>query len=144
MISSDLRRTVQRNCDLSDSQHSGIYTICSLVLKLRNLFKWEHGIEPWDEPESAQVLDWIAAKEDYWETIRDQAYAPLPIGRRLFDPYEVPAINEALLPRGLFYGAGLGQFMKPIFFLAEQPEEKTVEGVPTVICLLYTSPSPRD
>jgi hypothetical protein len=78
-MTDDLTGTIRHNCEISDARDNGIYSICTLVLKLRNLYKWEHRLEPWDEPESAVVLDWIAAKENYWETIAGEEYRPLPV-----------------------------------------------------------------
>ena len=43
-----LLKTIKHNCDISDARDNGIYSICTLVLKLRNLYKWEHGLEPWE------------------------------------------------------------------------------------------------
>ena len=51
---------IQHNCDVSDARDHGIYSMCSLVLKLRNLYKWERGLEPWSEPDSADLLDVFA------------------------------------------------------------------------------------
>lgn len=124
---------VQRNCDISDARDSGIYTVCILVLKLRNYYKWERGLEPWDEPGSAEVLDWIAAKEEFWAGIADEDFLPLPIKGGRFDPFEPGPINEELAGRGRVYGAGYGRSMKSIFFLAEQLDQRLVEGCPVTI-----------
>ena len=77
-------QTIQHNCDISDARDNGIYSICTLVLKLRNLYKWEHGIEPWAEPEPADLLDWIEAKENYWETLAEKDFLPLPVNGKMW------------------------------------------------------------
>ena len=49
MTESRVLDTIRHNCDISDARDNGIYSICNLVLKLRNLYKWEHAIEPWQD-----------------------------------------------------------------------------------------------
>jgi hypothetical protein len=82
MAASNLIQTIQYNCDISDARDNGIYSICALVLKLRNLYKWEHDIDPWSEPETGDLLDWIEAKENYWDTIVENSFLPIDIGGR--------------------------------------------------------------
>lgn len=128
-----LRQTIQLNCDISDARHNGIFSLCTLVLKLRNLFKWENRIAPGDEPDPAVILDWIAAKEAYWDTIRDTPLLPLEIDNQAVDPFDLPKINGHLSKSGLFYGAGYGRSLKPIFFLGEKKEERSEDGSPIFI-----------
>lgn len=128
-----LFQTIQYNCDISDARDNGIYSVCTLVLKLRNLYKWENGLQPWDEPESAVLLDWIAAKEDYWEGLRLRDFAKLPLGRTKADPYEPESVNKHLGEDGLLYGAGYGRSLKAVFFLAEIIEQRQVEGCTVII-----------
>jgi len=128
-----LIQTIRHNCDISDARDNGIYSICMLVLKLRNLYKWEHGIEPWQEPEAGDLLDWIEAKENHWETIIDDSYQPLEVDGRQADPFDVGEINTSLNESGLLYGAGYGRSLKAVFFLAEKIREESAEGCPVVI-----------
>ncbi len=128
-----LLKTIKHNCDISDARDNGIYSICTLVLKLRNLYKWEHGLEPWEEPESPVLLDWIAAKEEYWENIHAESFSPIPIVDEEIDPFQLPVINRHLALDNHIYGAGYGRSMKAVFFLAEILEERKVEGCHTLI-----------
>lgn len=128
MDKADLIRTIQHNCDISDARDNGIYSICMLVLKLRNLFKWENGIEPWEEPESADLLNWIDTKENYWEKIIDEPYRPIPLEGREIDPFDVETVNGHLAGTDRMYGAGYGRSLKSIFFLADLLREEEVEG----------------
>lgn len=121
----DLIKTIRRNCDISDARDNGIYSLCSLILKLRTLYKWEQGLEPWDEPGSGEVLDWIEQKENYWETLAGAEYHPLVISGRSLDPFAVTKINNRLTGSGLVYGAGYGRSLKTVFFLAELLEERS-------------------
>jgi len=126
-------RTVQHNCHISDARDNGIYSICTLVLKLRNLYKWEHGMEPWEEPESADLLDWIEARENFWQTLGQETYRNLPLDSRAVGPWETAEVNSRLAGANLVYGSGYGRSMKAIFFLAEKIREERVEGCPVMI-----------
>lgn len=133
MTERKLFETIRHNCDISDARDNGIYSICTLVLKLRNLYKWEHSIEPWEEPEPADLLDWIEVKENYWETIAGESYLPLILNGIELDPYDQQGVNAQLDDHGLVYGAGYGRSLKSVFFLAEELTRDTVEGCPVVI-----------
>ena len=130
---SSIMQDIQHNCNISDARDHGIYTMCTMVLKLRNLYKWENGLEPWQEPESADLLDWIEAKENYWQTIAEEPYRPLDINGCTYLPYDAPAINANFSDKQMVYGAGYGRSMKAVFFLAEKIEQRTVAGLPVFI-----------
>jgi len=126
-------KDIQHNCNVSDARDNGIYTMCTMVLKLRNLYKWENGLEPWQEPEAADLLDWIEAKENYWATIADEPFRQLGINGRICSPDDCPTVNEYFRDKRLVYGAGYGRSMKAVFFLAEKVEQRTVAGIPVFI-----------
>ena len=125
--------TIRRNCDISDARDHGIYSICNLVLKLRNLYKWEHGVQPWQEPATPDLLDWIEAKENHWQTIVAEPYLPLVLGGREVDPHDAAAVNGLLARPDLVYGAGYGRSLKSVFFLAEKLREEEAWGCPVLI-----------
>jgi hypothetical protein len=126
-------RDIQYNCDVSDARDHGIYSMCTMVLKLRNLYKWENNLQPWEEPESAALLDWIEAKENYWASIADKSFRSLSPAGKCVDPLELEQINAALGNNSIVYGAGYGRSMKTVFFLAEKLEQRKVEGCPVLI-----------
>ncbi len=113
-----LTRQVLNNCEISDAQHAGLYSICGLALRLRDLYKWEKGLRPWIEKDSSEILDWIADKEELWERLADNKYSDLTIGNKHYDPFDTAKINAVLEPQGLLYGAGYAFSLKPTFFLA--------------------------
>ncbi|NNG00383.1 MAG: hypothetical protein HKM93_13435 [Desulfobacteraceae bacterium] len=123
-----LSRQVLANCEISDAQHAGLYSICGLALRLRDLYKWEHGLAPWEESDATLVLDWIGQKEELWERIATDEYKALRLNGATFDPFDTVNINKILLPHGLFYGAGLAYHLKPCFLLADIEAVETVEG----------------
>ena len=128
MEQSALINTIQHNCDISDAKDHGIYSMCTMVLKLRNLYKWEKAIEPWEEPEPPDLLDWIDKKEKYWQTIADQSFRSLAINGKSHDPADLNSINAAFDHRGLVYGSGYGGSMKAVFFVAEKVKEQSIGG----------------
>jgi hypothetical protein len=133
MSSSGFMQDIQRNCDISDARDHDIYSMCTMVLKLRNLYKWEKGLEPWEEPESADLLDWIDEKEKHWAEMAGEAFGLLAVSGKMLEPLAVEDVNAALNGSGLVYGAGYGRSMKTVFFLAEEIEKRSHEGCPIQI-----------
>ena len=129
----DIREAIQHNCDISDARDHGIYSMCSMVLKLRNFYKWEQRLEPWQEPDAPHLLDWIDRKEDSWERLEADSFESLKMGDAALPPFEVEAVNGALEGTGLHYGAGYGRSLKAVFFLAETRDRIEVEGCPVHI-----------
>jgi hypothetical protein len=121
-------KQVRRNCDISDARNAGLYSICGLALRLRDLFKWERRLPPWEEKESSQVLEWIGNKEEAWDKLFDSDYSPLSIDGHSFDPFDAAAVNTVLEPLGYFYGAGYAHGLKPTFFLAAVDDKKEIDG----------------
>jgi hypothetical protein len=124
---------VLRNCAISDARHVGLFSVCGLALRLRDLYKWEKRLEPWVEEESSTLLDWIGQKEDAWDGLLDRDFDPLDIDGQVYDPFDVREVNEVLEPMGLIYGAGYVQSLKPTFFLAALDEKREMQGTPVYI-----------
>ena len=116
---------VRHNCQHSSSAQAGLFSLCGLLLRLRQLYKWEHELLPWQEPESAEVLDWIAAQESAWDAMEDEPWDQLRWNGGSLDPFAVDDINLLLQPEGLIYGAGFGRGLAPTFFLGELTEVRT-------------------
>ena len=124
----NIARQVLHNCEISDAHHAGMYSICGLALRLRDLFKWENGLPPWVEKDSSEVLEWIEAKEAKWDKQSDSSYADISINGKKFDPFDTIGINALLEPHRIFYGAGYAHSLKPTFFLAAIEEKKKLGG----------------
>jgi len=119
---------ILRNCLISDSHHAGFYSICGLALRLRDLFKWEKGLDPWIEKDSSEVLKWIEEKEEKWEKLAEKDLDTITINGSKYDPFDTGGINTVLEPHGLFYGAGYAHSLKPTFFLAVLEAKNEIEG----------------
>ena len=119
----DITRQVLHNCDISDAYHAGMFSICGLALRLRDLYKWEKGLPAWEEGDASEVLEWIEAKENKWENNTDNGFEELTISGRIFDSFDTVGINRILEPHNIFYGAGYARSLKPTFFLADIAEK---------------------
>ncbi len=124
---------VRRNCDISDSLSVGLYSICGLALRLRDLYKWEHDLKPWVEKNSAQISGWIDQKENLWETLNQEDFKPLQLFGKTYDPFDTKGINQALSPHRLFYGAGYAHALKPTFFVCEIEEKQQIKDRQVII-----------
>src|SRR3970282_695157 len=112
-----LAGVVQRNCDISDARNAGDYGLCTFLLKMREYYRWENELPFTRALPKDELGDWLKAREQAWEGIEDEAFAPLPIARAALDPFDAEAANRALLPQGCVYRAGYGGGKKPVFFL---------------------------
>ena len=126
-------RQVRRNCRISDARHAGLYSVCGLALRLRDLYKWEKELDPWVEEEPARVIDWIGEKEDDWNRLDEERFGKITISGSEYRPLDVQSINLALKPHNLYYGAGYAHSLKPSFFLAELEVKKEIEGQPVFL-----------
>ena len=123
---------VSRNCGICDSRHAGLYSICGLALRLRDLYKWEKGLDPWVEKDPAEVLEWIGEKEQEWDRLEKKDFREISILGSKYDPFDAIGINAALEPHGIFYGAGYVHSLRPTFYLAVLEEKKEIDG-----CTVY-------
>ncbi len=132
----DLHRlvdAVQRNCDISDARHAREMTMCTYLLEMREFYRWEHDI-PLDQPPPRDDLGaWLTQREARWGAVEDEDFAPLPLDGRHIDPFDIEAVNRALVPHGLAYGAGYGRFHKPHFFLGELLRRETRDGFEVLV-----------
>ncbi len=124
---------VRHNCDVSDAKNAGLYSICGLALRLRDLFKWEKGLPPWEEKDSPEILDWIGGREQRWERLADKNFTPIIVDGQQFDPFNTIGINALLEPVGFYYGAGYAHGLKPTFFLAHLEKREQIEDTAVLI-----------
>lgn len=128
-----LIEAVQRNCHIADARHAREMTMCNYLLEMREFYRWECGLPPGELPPRAEVSQWLTEREALWETLADAEFAPLPVHGAVLEPFAVAAINQALQPFGLVYGAGVGWFGRPHFFLGHLESRQSVDGLDIVV-----------
>jgi hypothetical protein len=112
-----LASVVQRNCDISDARHAGDYGLCTFLLKMREYYRWENELPFARTLPRDELGEWLKAREQAWEGIEADEFAPLPLASGALDPFDAEAANRELLPQGCVYSAGFGRMRKPVFFL---------------------------
>ncbi|MEW6583999.1 MAG: Sfum_1244 family protein [Nitrospirota bacterium] len=123
-----LIRRVKRNCDVSDARHWGTYSLCGLLLRLRELYRSEKKIRPWEKILQNDIGEWIASRETLWKELEDEEIEGIPLDGVVREPFDVEKINAVLGREGLVYGAGFGLHGKPSFFLADLVSTDRVKG----------------
>jgi hypothetical protein len=123
-----LVEAVQTNCNISDARHARDLTLCTYLLEMREFFRWERGKPYSEQLARAEVGGWIASREALWETLEDAEFLTVPVMEAEFEPYDAAAINDVLTAHGIVYGAGIGRFGKPQFFLGRLEREEHRDG----------------
>lgn len=119
---------VQKNCHISDAQFAADLTLCTFLLKMRELYRWENEIPLTQDMPKSEVGDWMNERERFWEAVETASYEPLPLAAGSIDPFEVAQANRELAPHGLVYSGGFGRACKPHFFLGSLLREEEREG----------------
>ena len=78
-----LRAAVQANCNVTDARHARNMTLCTYLLEMRELYRWERGIALATPLPRAEIGAWIARREALWEALEDADYLPLPLAGRV-------------------------------------------------------------
>lgn len=128
-----LVEAVQRNCDIADARHARDMTLCTYLLEMRELYRWEQDLPLTAPPPKDALGRWLTEREERWSGLEESAWEALPLEDRRLDPFEVNAINDRLLPRGLVYGGGYGRFHRPQFFLGALERRETRLGVEVLV-----------
>jgi len=119
---------IKTNCNISDAKYWGSYSLCGLLLRLRELYRAEKGLKPWEGLLQKDVGDWITERETLWREIESRALEDISVNGDVYRPFEVEKINAVLNGAGLLYGAGFGLYMKPVFFVTDIISHKKVDG----------------
>lgn len=117
----DIKKLIEQvklNCNISDAGFWGYYSICGMLMRLRELYRNEHSLMPWEPVLNEDISEWISARECMWGELEDEDLHPLEFEGEIYDPFEVEGLNAGLGRHGLVYGAGYGRFNKPTFFLS--------------------------
>lgn len=128
MLNSEFFETVSYNCDVSDANFWGYFSICSLLLRLRELFKIERNLAPWDSIKNDEILKWIEKKEERWRQLDNAQLVPVNVNYELYSPFDIAEINRFTEKYNLVYGAGYALFMKPSFFIGSIDRFEKIDG----------------
>ncbi len=128
MLNSEFFHTISYNCDVSDANYWGFFSICTLLLRLRELFKIEKNLEPWESINNQEINQWIEKKEKIWKEFENNHLIHVRIDGKSFSPFDVDEINKHILNDGLVYGAGYALFMKPSFFVGKIKNYEKIFG----------------
>lgn len=93
---------VKRNCNISDAKYWGTYSICGFLLRLRELYRIEKCIRPWDKIQQEEMGEWISERESLWKELEDQDFADITVNGNAYGPFEVEKLNAELEKKGLF------------------------------------------
>lgn len=128
MLNKEFIESVRFNCNVSDAKYWGFFSICSLLLRLRELFKVEENLEPWESIDKEKIYEWIEKKEEIWKLLENEEFRTLKINGTLFEPFEAEKINKIISRQGYVYGAGHALFMKPSFFIGIIRSYQEIDG----------------
>lgn len=87
-------------------------------------------LDPWSEAETSVLMEWVDAREKLWDSMINEPFQSLDYDGQVIDPLEGSIINQWFRNSGLFYGAGYGRSLKPVFFLGG--EERRVLLFPEI------------
>jgi hypothetical protein len=119
-----LIRQVKLNCTISDAKFWGYYSVCGLLMRMRELYLNEQSLMPWDNAPADAVSRWVSGREAQWGDLEDEGLHEITAGGRLHDPFDADALNLLLKDSKLIYGSGYATFNKPTFFVAELVESR--------------------
>jgi hypothetical protein len=120
--------SIKNNCNISDAKYWGYYSLCGFLLRLRELYRSEKGMRPWEGINQKEIGEWISEREALWKKIETKDFGGIIIGEEVYGPFEIERINTVLEKENLLYGAGYGIHMKPSFFLADLLSKQYIEG----------------
>jgi hypothetical protein len=117
---------VKHNCNISDARFWGDYSPCGLLLRMRDLYRIEHNMRPWDAVENRLIMQWIDEREQLWHEIEDADFHDITVDGKTHSPFDIENINALLSGFGYMYSAGYGNRLKPVFMLAELAGTRSV------------------
>jgi hypothetical protein len=119
---------IRTNCHISDALHATDYTLCVYLLKMREYYRWEHGI-PFNASIPQKALSgWLTGREALWSRLEGKPFASIPLSSRLHAPFDAEPINAVLNRMGYVYSSGLGRNLKPHFFLGVLEQRREHAG----------------
>jgi hypothetical protein len=132
------RATAQANADLADALHAQSASLCIYLLEMREFYRWEQRLPLDHALPRSEIGPWITAREAGWDRLRDSVSDEVAFASLLpeleADAFATESIREVLAGEGLAYGAGIGRFGRPQFFLARLLDRQVREGCEILVC----------
>lgn len=132
--SMNLINQVKDNCNISDSQFWGYYSICGMLMRMRELYRHEANLNIWDSIPKQEISPWIAEREKLWLDLEELELKPIIIEDKVFDPFKANEINKIIDSNEQFYCAGYGIYKKPVFVIAELKKHITEKDINIYYC----------
>jgi len=79
---------IKTNCNISDARFWGDYSLCGFLLRLRELYRIENGIKPWEKTPQKEISEWISEREHLWQELEDKGFIDIAFDRNTYDPFE--------------------------------------------------------
>ncbi len=124
---------VQHNCDIADARHAREMTMCNYLMGMREFYRWENELPFAQAISRDDVRGWLTQHEAKWGDLEEGELRPIPVEGQDLDPFDVAAVNRALLPHNLVYGAGVGRFGYPHFFLGDLARREQHAGLNVLV-----------
>lgn len=128
-----LVEAVRTNCHIADARHARDMSMCNYLLGMRELYRWENGIPLAQTLPQGALGAWLSEREAHWEGLENRDFSPVFVAGAHYDPFDIVAINAALEPHALVYGAGYGRFGTPHFFLGDLLQRERRNGLTVLI-----------
>lgn len=126
----DLIQTIQHNCNIADARHGGEYTMCTYLMKMREYYRWERGLDFGERLPKEALGDWLSERENTWLELQEADFQAVVVAGEEVEPFDESGVNERLRPHGLVYSAGYAGCARPQFYLAElESEERHASGL---------------
>ena len=112
-------RQVQKNCDIANAHYALDDPLCIYLLKMRDLFRWQHCLACTSVVDKSALGQWVADQETRWLDMEESPYEAIVIGGHYYDCLDSEAVNLALEGTGLVYGAERGDLLHDLAPAAE-------------------------
>ncbi|MDW3096264.1 MAG: hypothetical protein R8G33_11370 [Gammaproteobacteria bacterium] len=133
MITESLCEVVQHNCNITDANHAGKFTMCVYLMKMREYCRWDMGYSCTDLLSKEEVGEWVTQRELLWNGLEKKPFKQIEIDDKKFDPFDTDGINSSLKSRGMVYSGGIGVRCVPHFFLGRLDQTTSYDDYQVVI-----------
>ena len=107
---------VKNNCNISDARYWDSYSLCGLLMRLRELYRAEKGLQLWEPVSNSDIGQWINEREKLWKEIVHDDFKKIEVQGKQFRPFDIDEINTFMRKENILYGSPgasgeVGQFI---------------------------------